>query len=176
MRYLIHVLIFLSLPVFAEPIDPNKPIYQKRIDLPMYPPFVLVEKDHPDPVDPKEQLEYIEAKAKVDNINTMATQGRKDFRRGLLITGAGFLLTIVLANYGLQALGMVIWGWGGIMTGTGLIQMKMAEDWSIWSTLAVAAYILSMAGTAVAMFACRKKGYPIRETLKRWTGRLSGNK
>ena len=58
------VMLFMCSAMAMETIDPGQPIYQKRVNLPMWPPGVLEQKQHPKPQEltPKERAQ-IEATA-----------------------------------------------------------------------------------------------------------------
>lgn len=83
----------------------------------------------------------------------LAAKGQKYLSIGISLLLAGALATFILKSYSLQGIGIAIFIGGIYATSKGIIHIKLAENWKVYST---ALLVLAVFGTAAIML--RKSG------------------
>lgn len=150
MKILITALLLLvgmSLAVcWAEQIDPSKPLYQ--MDYGIMPPGNMwfggswSTREHKRP----ETLEEQQLRIKLDNMAIAASKGRRLMSHGISAIVLGTMLFFYLNQFHLQWIGLGVAGFGVWRFATGLIEIKIAENWQVVTGALFVGIIITITG------------------------------
>lgn len=110
-----------------DPVDPGEPVFQ--LDYGVMPPGNMwiggkwSER--------KIVIEKTEDQVKAENMAIAAANGRSLMSKGISAIVLGVMLTFFLKQYHLQWVGLGISGYGVWKFSSGLIEIKLAENWQI---------------------------------------------
>lgn len=146
------VLLFIGMRAVCgiKPVDPDKPLYQ--LDWGIMPPGnmwiggKLSERQIPKAKTATEQ----QLQAKLDNIATMAAKGRKSISIGISALVLGIMVLLYLNNNPLQWIGAGITGFGIWRFASGIIEVKLAENWQVTTAALFVGLIVTI--TAVILW------------------------
>lgn len=132
--------------VGADPVNPDAPIYQ--LDWGIMPPGnrwfggAWSEREQLTAKTPKERRLEIE----LENMAITAAKGRKLMSQGISALVLGVILLFFLKQYSLQGIGLGVAMYGIWRFASGLIEIKLAENWQIATGALFVGIIIVLAG------------------------------
>lgn len=130
----------------------------------------------PDPMTPDEMAAALEiegGRQQLEDRRKTAADGRKKLFRWLPFVFVSIFVSFVLKSYGLQMVGVGGFIWSISQVLSGIIEIKLAENWAVATWVIVGAAVVLVVGFGVLAFVLKDKGLGKPGVIGAWFSKLA---